>query len=208
MKKLLLALIIAVAAPVFAGTHYFTDGIIPDGMEFSIGYVDIDDDGWLDIYFIPMRLEVPIANNLSLFGEFQYNDYDLESTFSAGGGVMVRLIEDGQTLPFNVSLRGALFYGFEKKEDDFTLIPSIFSFEGRAIISKQFDHAVNWTPYANLIYSRSKATYEFWGEKESESESFVDFVLGVKLRFDQFGIFAEGVFGDQDAFGIGGSFTF
>ncbi len=208
MKKLLLTLIFIIAVPAFAGTHYFTDGIIPDGMEFSIGYVDIDDDGWLDIYFIPMRLEAPIADNISLFGEFQYNDYDFESTFSIGGGAMLRLIEDGTTLPFNVSLRGALFYGFEKKEDGWTLIPSIFSFEGRAIISKQFDHAVDWTPYANLVFSRSKYSYNFGGYNASESDSYLDFVLGVKLRFDQFGIFAEGVFGDQDAFGIGGSFTF
>jgi hypothetical protein len=207
MKKLFLTVIFAVlmTMPGFAATHYFVDGIIPEGMEFSIGYVDIDEDAsWIDVYFIPMRLEAAFGDNVSIFGELQYNDYDYESTFSIGGGAMMQIIEDGPTVPFNVALRGALFYGFEKEESGWTVIPSVFSVEGRAIISKQFDHAVNWTPYGNLVLQYSKYDSD-WG---NDSDTYFDFVLGVKLRFEQFALFAEKVFGDGDAIGIGGSFTF
>ncbi len=218
MKKLLLILIFITAIPAFAGKyyfagiHYFTDGIIPAGAEVSIGYVDIEtDSSWIDLYLIPIRLEAPVADNVSLFGEIQYRNYDpLGSTYSLGTGAMINVIKDGVTLPFNVSLRGAFLYSFEKKDEIWTAIPSIFTYEGRAIVSKQFGHAVNWTPYANLVYSHNTQTsvYNASGKKYTSRESYLDFVLGLKLRFDQFAIFGEGIFGDQDAIGIGGSFTF
>jgi hypothetical protein len=200
-----LLMLFACTSASLAATHYFTDGLIPDGMEFSIGYVDIDEDAsWVDVYYIPFRLEAAFGDNMSIFGEFQYNDYDYESTFSIGGGAMMQLIKDGNQAPFNVAVRGALFYGFEKEENGWTVIPSVFSVEGRGIISKQFDHAVNWTPYGCVILQYSKFDSN-WGD---DSETYFDLAIGAKMRFEQLSLFAEIVFGDLDAIGIGGSYSF
>ncbi len=191
----------------FAATHFHTDGLIPDGMEFSMGYADIDEDNsWIDVYVIPFRLEAAFSDKMSIFGEVQYIDYDFESTFSIGGGAMLQLITDGENdIPFNVSVRGALFYGFENDSDDYTVIPSVFSLEGRGIISKRFsDHPVDWTPYGCVILQYSK-----WdGDYYDDSETYFDLALGTKLRFDQFAVFGELVFGDLDGIAIGGSYSF
>ncbi|MBN1880439.1 hypothetical protein JW823_10045 [bacterium] len=207
-KLIVICFIFAMCAgTAMAATHFFTDGLIPDGMEFSIGYADIDEDNsWIDVYVIPFRLEASFGDKMSLFGEFQYADYDFESTFNIGGGAMVQLVTDGETeIPLNVSVRGSLFYGFEKETNGYTSIPSIISLEGRGIVSKRFsDHPVDWTPYGCVILQYSKWDSDY----DDDSETYFDIALGAKLRFDNLALFAELIFGDLDGIGIGGSYSF
>lgn len=189
-----------------AATHFFTDGLIPDGMEFSMGYADVDEDNsWIDVYAIPFRLEAAYSDKVSVFGEFQYVDYDFESTFNIGGGAMVQLVTDGETeIPLNVAVRGSLFYGFEQETNGYTSIPSVVSLEGRGIVSKRFKDEIDWTPYGCVILQYSKWDSDFY----DDDDTYFDIALGAKLRFENLALFGELIFGDLDGIGIGGSYSF
>ncbi len=179
----------------FGATHLFTDGVIPEGMEFSVGYINWDTD-FYDPYFLTFRLEMPMSDRMSLFGEFQLNDYDFESTFSVGAGGFYNLLKDGPDFPMNLTLGGALFYQFEG--DDW--LESVFSLDARAILSKEFHHAVHWTPYACLILHH-------WRTDDFD-DTDVEFSVGVNFEFNQFAIGLEALFADTDAIGLTGSYRF
>ena len=206
---LIFVLATVLAGPAFAGTHFFTDGQIPDSIDIIVGVVSVENE-WdeleYDVMSIPFRVESAFTSDISWFVEGQFQDYDDadESTFSLGLGVMYKFIDSNESMPIDLSARGSIFYGMDEEKNGWTIIPSFVNIEGRLIASKRLDNPVDWTPYAAAIITYSEADWDV----DDDSEMLFDVSVGSRFRFNQLGINVEAILGDQTGFGIGAVYSF
>ena len=191
----------------FASPHHFCDGQIPTSLEVTFGIFQYDGNILGDISSYPLRVELPLSQRLSAFCQVELMQFDTilgdASTFGIGGGMMYKLLPEGDALPFDYSLRGAVDHYFEK-EEDFIVIESSTEVEVAGIASKIFKGVKGtlWDiiPYASLNFAILTG---------DDSDTALTFGLGGRARFsNKWSFILEMDMGDRDGWGIGGSYIF
>lgn len=193
-----------------ASGHYFADGLIVDNMEFTFGIFDYEGDMFGDANLYPLRLEAAFSDQLSLFGQVNYINFDTLvgdiSTFGIGVGGTYLFMEDSNQIPFNVSGRAALIHYFENEEEKGIVTMTVGPFtdlEASVIASKIFRDINYWdiVPYGSINLVQTFA--------EEDDDTSMTFALGARAKFrNQWSVFMELDLGDRDGWGIGGSYAF
>ena len=118
---------------------------------------------------------------------------------------MYQLIKDGESLPFNLSIRSSATYYLEeeKKKGMIRLMMSSFTdIEAAAIASKCFEDLgkIDLTTYSSLTLALAVG---------DNTDTALTLAVGARILIaKQWSVFAELDLGDRDGWGIGGAFSF
>ncbi|RQV96842.1 hypothetical protein EH221_04480 [bacterium] len=213
MKKriplVLIAAILMCPTLVNSASHYFTDGAIPEGAEFTLGIFDHEGNFLGDANTFPLRFEMGFSGKMSGFIQAEWLKLDTIvgdiSTFGFGLGGMYQIVEDGKSLPFDISVRGSAMHYLEKEKTMGIIrliMDSYTDIQVSGIASKTFKDlgAFDITPYSSLNVAFVVS---------DDTDTAFTFALGGRFRFAQsWSLFAEYDLGDRDGWGFGGSYSF
>ncbi len=200
-------LLCIVCHPVLAGSHFFTDGSIPDGTEVTVGVFDHDGDWDQELTSFPIRVETGINDFGSLFAQLDIIKVDTvwgnTTTAGIGLGGMARIWDDSPELPVDIALRGSAAYIFEKKEDHRIIADAYTDLECSVIASKNLAEYIDFdlTPYSGINLTFAIA--------DEDNTTNLTLAMGTRARFtDQISAFLELDLGDRMGWGVGTAVRF